>query len=237
MTVLEAWKDSLSFFKWQHLKMFLLVTLKSIIDTYKIMFKYWWFLYAILFVIPLTLIFPPLFILNMPLWSILYVLLFFLVCLAARPSRELKNYAYFKGYIQKFWPLLLITFAASLIGVLNIGLLHYPFILFLLFSLDSDNTFDAMSRAFLNAIKMFIYNVPIFLATILLLWFATLFIVAILAAFVAGIALAFSPKFFMLGIGALGVISLLIPIEICIVTNIYIKKLHEQSELYFTTQK
>jgi hypothetical protein len=196
------------------------------------MFRYWWFLYGILFIIPLTLIFPPLFILNMPVLFILHILLFFLVCLAARPSREIKNYAYFKGYIRKFWFLLLIMAIAEVIGILHFGILYYPLIIFLLFSFDSDGMFDAISQSFLNTIKMFIYNLPIFLIIFLLLWSGSFLLLGIL-----GIILAISPLLFIISAIAVAFTALLVPIEICIITNIYIKKLHEQSELYFTTQK
>ncbi len=44
MQLLQSWQDSLKLFYPKNLKLFALVTLKSIIDVYKLLLRYWWWL-------------------------------------------------------------------------------------------------------------------------------------------------------------------------------------------------
>lgn len=52
MQLLSVWKESLLLFKPSNLKLFLLVTLKSLVDTYKVWFRYWWWLIGLVAVGP-----------------------------------------------------------------------------------------------------------------------------------------------------------------------------------------
>ncbi|MFI5333206.1 MAG: hypothetical protein ACHQVS_03845 [Candidatus Babeliales bacterium] len=52
MQLLSAWKESILLFKPSNFKLFLLVTLKSFIDTLKVWFRYWWWLIGVVLVAP-----------------------------------------------------------------------------------------------------------------------------------------------------------------------------------------
>src|SRR5260221_11998421 len=106
MTLLQAWADSLSLLKLKNLKLFLLVTLKSIIDAYKLLLKYWWWLIAIMigcFVVPSFTTYPFMAgIYAHKVFDVLYQVLMFAAVVATRPSLEQKNCAYFRTYMPYF---------------------------------------------------------------------------------------------------------------------------------------
>src|SRR5579885_88683 len=119
MQLLSSWKDSLSIFKPANFKLFCLVTLKSLMETYKVWLKYWGWLIGTFFIIeyfwpqfPVTtgldfFAMGPVNLLNMgPLVissllvikSCLIMLITFTLFLSARPSTLKKSYIYFSEY-------------------------------------------------------------------------------------------------------------------------------------------
>lgn len=234
MQILHTWKESFSIFVPKNLKLFLLVTLNAIIDTFTTLLKYWWFLYAILlflFTPMLNWVMVPI-VNTMGGVTLFYgiftfkiafipILIFFLTCLAARPSTWLKNYAYFGRYLLRFWyvPFLILFFLMG--GLHKIPLMALLFLLYILFLIDSDGAIMSIGWSLIRAIKMLIYNLPLFII-----------IEVLMQGFTIGIS------FLHLGLLIYTILLLIIlPLFVCLVTNIYVKKLHDQSELYFPTPK
>jgi len=106
MQLLQSWKESLLVFKPSNFKLFLMVTLKSIWETYKSLFYHFWWLVILLVTVPLhKTAFGLLILFGAPL------LLVYLILLIARPSVDLKNWAYFAKYILYIIPFLIIVAA------------------------------------------------------------------------------------------------------------------------------
>jgi hypothetical protein len=108
MNLLPAWRDSLTILQPKNLKLFFLVTLKTMVDTFKVWIKYFWWLLILQFVMPqvwLSLYGTTSFFSNI--WfkaaaSIFVSMLWFVsILLAARPSVAFKNCAYFRSYIWR----------------------------------------------------------------------------------------------------------------------------------------
>lgn len=126
MNLLPAWRDSLTLFQPKNFKLFFLVTLKTMVDTFKVWIKYfWWLLPVRLFptILPYLLmplneavrsqilqsivavmnLVPNIIYITLPSFSDVVIVT---ILLAARPSVALKNCAYFRSY---FWRALLMA--------------------------------------------------------------------------------------------------------------------------------
>lgn len=118
MNVLQSWSNSLAILKPANLKLFLLVTLKSIVETYKVLFtKFWW---AVLIFIALDFITFLNISSNGPLLflrTIIEIFVYFLLYLLIRPSVQKKDVAYVKGYGRYFLNDLLF------LGVIFVGMM------------------------------------------------------------------------------------------------------------------
>lgn len=114
--LLQSWKESLLLFKPINFKPLLSSTVKSVLETYTILFRYFWWLMAIYVVAAYFFPYPvdsyyrtyPLFVhtKNYTINWIVELFFIFIVFLAARPSTMRKNYAYFKQYGGYFIPFL-----------------------------------------------------------------------------------------------------------------------------------
>jgi hypothetical protein len=246
MQLLHAWRDSLSLLAPSNLKLFLMVSLKSVIEAYKVFFKnWWWWVFglfgALLIIIGLaffeltgyskvarSIFFVLIAIFNLFSWGIFV--------LAARPSVAIKNYTYFKHY---FWPLLLVVVMWAILLVSSTSLTVFlatnnyilQIILFVLsghislltflwtfFWFDSDKRPRSAWISFTRALEMFVYNYPLFI-----IFFITYFIGIILLVLLSYLIwpVDFISHFFINSVA------------ICLLMNLYIKKLHEQPDLYF----
>lgn len=131
MNVLQSWANCLTLFKPASLKLFLLVTLKSIIETYTILFtRFWW---AVLIFVVLVLVSSLNIATQESVWhSILLLLLLrlltmvvmtFLLYLLIRPSVLKKNIEYIKGYVSHLLTVLLFFSVVILAIGLMIGII------------------------------------------------------------------------------------------------------------------
>jgi hypothetical protein len=242
MTLLQAWGDSLSLLKPQNLKLFLLVTLKSIIEAYKVLMRYWWWLYAIMAVccfitIPLTALISP--------WA--FQILFFATIASTRPSLFQKDGAYFKDIMRYFAlviPLLLVLPYAWWPATYSM-----LYLLWVLFFLDSRRKIVSQDsdviHSFLNALKMVIYNLPLLLivhlARIIILLVLFMLIALLMDFFMVNLIIKYTFSGFATINASLAwqnLLSIILaPVFICLYTNIYIKKLHDQFDLYFKQPK
>jgi hypothetical protein len=256
MTLIQSWIDSLTLLKPKNAQLFIMATIKSLMETYRVMFFYLWLTgsLVILLYISFFLIIPIFFdtyvvkesatlgtytIRESPSWignlfealmRWLYQLVFFITCLATRPSIMKKDWTYFKSRIyffiyiaiflllipKAFWPTAWPTLTS-------------PFYIFLvLFFLDSAQDFKNFFFSLWNSLKMIMFNFP--LLAIMSICYNVL--LALNTYFIA-------PFIFMndtvgLGFALCDIFGVwLLPICVCIYANIYIKKLHDQFDLYF----
>ncbi len=243
MQLLAAWKDSLTIFKPESLKLFSLATLNSLGQTYKIWLRYWgWLLLAgagSFYFRGLT----------TPVHILIYITMF----LSVRPSVRLKNYAYFSGYIPQgiyigIWkavtPVILLLIIPS-IKVLTLfvhdlrTLLYVQVSIYLvlsiifnlwvsafyaLFVLDSQGRISDAFKSLLKALKMFVYNLPFCL---IMSVFAVVLIIG------GSYVVPNKPFFGYYFLHVLFEFLIFLPLFANIVTNFYVKKVHEQFSVYF----
>lgn len=247
MTLIQSWMDSLQLLKPKNLQLFAMVTLKSIVEAYKLLFKYfWWLLIAQIMCykfFSLTAIIIAI---------VLQKLLFFIVCTITRPSIAKKDLAYFQAqlypllYFIVFWLGLIgigYLFGESMIIPQQIGAL--PFfawsIFFTLFFLDSEKTPKSFFLAMWNALKMIAYSLPLVLCVYAFIWIFDVIVLWIIDSIIdlifhvsAHLGLKWAVPILRFIILMRPIVeSLLLPIGICTYANIYIKKLHDQFDLYF----
>jgi len=264
MQLLQSWKESLSIFKPANFKLFVLITIKSVWETYKILFKYFWWLIILLVTVQFyKTALGMLILFGVPL------LLVYLILLIARPSVGLKNWAYFGNYILYIIPFLIMVailfsyyegvyfnrpsgltpfvslsqiitfvFPVQFQSILQrdyrlnfltffmfLQVLLSPFIiLFNLFYLDSDKSFRSIIFSFIRSLKMVLYNYPAFLimwTVFLSLWYLLMSI--LFKYFTYNVVFTIQLITFVF----------LVPLLICIFTNLYIKQVHEYFDLYF----
>ena len=250
MTLFQSWKESLVIFLPASLKLFLLVTLKSLLEAYKTFFMYFWPLAGVYLFVD-TIIGP----FGMPLWlgfgcsvfvSTFMQKLGFLhipLYLSIRTSVLQKNYRYFVGYGRYIlygivWLIFFTVSKGILAGYIGEGYTYQFYrifmsatsMFFILFLLDSDGTISSVLKSVGRAVSMTVYNLPF----VLIAW----------AALKVGF-LAFCFTLRLLPIGLLKqrmlfysvskkiAYLLLLPIPACIMTNFYIKRLHEQFGVYY----
>lgn len=117
----QSWKESLSLLRGQNAKLFRLVTLKTIIQSYKVYFKHFWWLLVLsglLDIISSRYFGSHGFFLLIPLLS--WLITIFAMYLVIRPSIKHKGWDYYKDYFKKFFYFTLYSFSftLSLVGIL-----------------------------------------------------------------------------------------------------------------------
>lgn len=241
MTLFESWKDSIKLCKPEAIKLFALITLKSVYEVLRVLSVAWFLIPIIFFVCLATLLTGA----HGFITSVSFVSgvasIFFLI--AARPSVGIKDFDYFRiNMLRALW-LILISVG---IGILLMLPLFIPFIgvaillcflpsffdLTILFYLDfySEGVVAAFKRAFI----MIWYNYPLFV-----IYVAGLYIIKLLILMPFSLL---SPMLFPTDSTApslpiVAFISNLIYlcfalITKCVIVNLYIKRMHDQFELY-----
>lgn len=259
MNIVQSWKDSLLLLLPQNFKLFALVTLKSIMDTYKTLFKYWWFLYGSVigfyglivagifglykykWYLPITdMLQLMISIIIMEFFFVLFFIIqaifLFIVCLTTRSSIKQKNYAYYLNYLKQYWYCLFLAMAALYIKV---PLLYSLLIIFLLFIVDAQPSLNNMIYALINSMRFMLYNFPLFIILELFIELAERLIIFINYYLLSGVfQVSHAIIFALFATLLVSIITLLFsPILIVILTNLYIKRVHDQPELYFPTPK
>jgi hypothetical protein len=263
MHILDSWGKTKEFFERKNFSMFTLVTLKAFKTTYKQIIKYM----AMPFLLMLcTAIMHKkmLAICEMLAMYIFIVTCVILFHLALRPSTSCKDWHYYLFYWKHYiflilapvWIFLgfLAFYFGALIGLewgfhrwylivlvfvlMTLLIAYVSFMIF--FFLDSKATFKAFIKAHILAAKMFVYNIPvcaIVINIVVIIWFLWT-----MAGFYLYFILMMKLKTFELlndlGLFVYTIISLLfVPIIVSILSNMYIKFLHEQSDVYFDQPK
>lgn len=248
-----SWKESFEILR-NDMYILLLVSLRTLTSVYKAVVHSWLFTGSSIIGITLSLyvgITPP----------VIQFFSFYLILLvaAARPSLEEKNSSYWAKYVFIYWILfcglmglimvcvfwsshvilwygfdvLMYSILASpqlwlpgLEGKEVWAILFSPFlILMLLFILDSQRTPWAFLKAIGRAVLMLAYNYPFFLGVYLL------FRLILSAGYLISVLL--SPYIAVGLLGWLFFLVVLYPYFICLITNFYVKRLHEQFSCYY----
>ena len=273
MTLVQSWIDSLTLLKPKNAQLFIMVTLKSIIEAYKIMFRYWWWLIALMvawYVLPI--VFP----LQMKVGilsqgiisSFLYQMLFLAICFITRPSIMKKDWSYFGIQYKKiiiYWLLLpilmrvlispldpflslLVFYLYSISAYLLIlpisiywlcwffAFLSLPVFVVLFFA-DSAGGPKNFLRSLWNALKMIMFSLPLLLIIgvffKIFVWLFSQCMARVIALLMLSDEAIFAQAFLVARLIRNVFALLLLPIGICTYANIYIKKLHDQFDLYF----
>ena len=252
MELIAAWKESLSLLRWQNFKLFLLVTLNSLARTYRLLFTYWWWLIGLLILSPVIMFLGP----NIFVRGIFFAV--FIACcfafqivlyLSCRPSVLPKDANYFMGYKNRL-ALLVGICVISAIGQISgrIPLSTVFCTLWALFALDQKQGADSLLLPISRAAKMLFYNLPLYVALSILIPIPAVIIGLFLVPFIgipAILSLAhITDGSLILAKKSLGeamgmalfiysAVFIFAPIEIVTIVNLYTKKLHDQSDLYF----
>ena len=173
MTLVQAWIDSIQLLRPKNFKLFVLVTIKSIIEAYKLLFKYfWWIVPAFIAgAVLLSLIGPftipnyygPLEALrdqntywfNAQMEGVLYVLysfLFLAVCFITRPSIDKKDCKYLRTQYKR------IILYSLIMMALKISSRSAWDVFLVLFFLDSRGGPKNFLLSMWHALKMIIFK-------------------------------------------------------------------------------
>jgi len=238
MTLVQSWIDSLALLKPKNLQLFVMVTIKSIIEAYKLYVRYFWWLLLIIvicfFIAPDYLVsFKNRDTISLASYATilgivrsLYGILFLAVCFITRPSIVQKNCNYLRTHYKKiivYWLLWFVLMTASSVWMILVPLFIVSsyssgYIFSVLFFADSEGGLKSFLFSLWNALKMIVYNCP------LLLIMGICFYLPVLI---------FNSIFFISPLMKHIIAAILLPIGVCTYTNIYIKKLHDQFDLYF----
>jgi hypothetical protein len=261
----RSWKESVSLFIPKQARLFFLITLKSIIESYKLIALHLWWLFGLSYLTDI--LYSRYFGIKsyfciVPLLS--WFLTIFFIYLIIRPSIKRKGWSYYKDYLGRFAYFVLFSIIAFLIPILlllignkiafwtfSISWIFYmlflPFLIvpllisflvapqvvalytsplltfLLLFMLDSNGSISDVFQSIIRAFKMVIYNYPFCII---------MFIVFIVCSTIGQMLIV---QFFGINSFLLSslVTNLILPIPLCILTNFYIKRLHDQFGLYY----
>lgn len=236
MTLIQSWVDSLQLLRPKNLQLFVMVTIKSIIDAYKLYFKYFWWL---LLTLPLLFLF---FIPNTPiqfstmhcLCNTLYGLLLLGACFLTRPSILQKNCSYLRTQFKKiilYW----LSWNLLLFPLFFISSYSSWYIFFVLFFVDSEGGFKNLFLSMWKALKMVIYNFPLIFVINLCFGLFLLILTPLIQIIFRVSPMPINMYATYANIYSKQIIigAFLMPIGVCTYANIYIKRLHDQFDLYF----
>jgi len=245
MRLVEAWKNAVTLFYPGNFKLFILMTIRSVVEAYKILLHYWWWLLVLMSGATLFKCGNTEF--SFFLLIILNYIFIFAFSLATRPSLKKKNVTYFSSYLPLFLPTfmgflgikLFEVLLAKIIGInmdqwQPVRLLVKSFsyatqIFFIFFFLDSDHTIRQLLQSLFRSVKMTFYNYPICL-------FFGLIILGLEIAFsFFAVIFLFAWEEVTIFLRVIDLVNkvVFVPIQLSVFSNIYIKKLHEQFDYYF----
>lgn len=254
MYLLRSWKDSLSLFLPSNFKLFFLVTVKCIVQVYKDLFKYfWWLILAVGIIdfwwLSFAIRTADYFIIHYGMYTLsiviansistillgIWLLYYFVIYLTARPSLKPKGYEYYREYGIYFIYFILLSVIAGAMrhmskvfssGFHTFDLVIYlsPFLTFTILFL-----LDSDGR-FSSACKSIWRGFKMW-------WYNLPFCITAYTIFWLISYLLFwlvlqifGPKSILL---SPIVSALLVPIPLTFLNNFYIKRLHDQFTLYF----
>ena len=250
-TYAASWFESFDALKADSIKLLLLLSLRRLLGVYLALLQAWF--------LPVALIVGL--VLNIP--SLLAAFYSTLIIRAARPSLEYKNAQYWQQTLFADWIVFLavlvlaavphlmpegeLYFYLSGVGQLIMriffltDLLCLPgtcsfciltlffspfFIVWILFMLDTKNSVPSVIKAFGRAVLMIAANYPFFIVVYGI--FRVVLSLGYLATMPLVQAMPTVPS-----IGWIVLLGLVVPYYICLLSNFYVKRLHEQFSLYY----
>ncbi len=239
MYLIQSWVDSLSLFKPKNFKLFGLITAKSIGVAYGLLLKYFWW-------IPFGMICVSSYFDHQYIWRIACFIWLFVAVFCARPSVSKKNCAYFRRYGPH-----VPSFVAGLFTVLIFFVVCQLVLLWILSFLNLESAYFlililsyGMALAVSSVITLFCFSVsdmPVSLKncakalrfTFMMVWYNA-----------PAVVLLYAPLIFVTGLISIRLSEasrivewMMIPVQVCVLGNFYIKRLHEQSKLFFKQPK
>lgn len=249
MNVIQSWKESIGFFRPSNLKLFFLVTIKTIKEIYLFLFKYFWWLILLYLILEFSFVFLDLpFMYAKVIQALIIILWTFFICLSARASVGIKSAEYFIYYVRylpgMFIGIWFISLLFSVFSGVGAWLLPSQFegwaalgisnalnamsLLFVFFLFDMPLALENWARALYFSFLMFIFNIVsimVLIALVQIIYFLVLYGFMFVC---EGDICTHIESIYNL---------LKEPIMICVVSNFYIKRLHEQPQLYFHQPK
>lgn len=230
-----------------------MVTVKSIVEAYKLELKYlWWLPLACIILLGyLLLIIDLRDESSLALYAqingivyLLYTILFMGICFITRPSVAKKDCAYLRHQYKKiilYWLIWVFFFTISSIfrvfmPFFYVTMFSVGYIFTILFFADSSGGPKDFICSIWYALKMILFNAPLLLLIGAFFDFCGPFLFSFCmkhgVVFFASDEIMMAQYYIVVGIirNLLGI--LLLPIGICTYANIYIKKLHDQFDLY-----
>ncbi len=262
---LRSWKESISLFAPKQFKLFSLVTIKSIFESYKYIILHFGWLFAITALLDLSYSQFCLYLNYLCLLPLIgWFVTIFGMYLIIRPSIKRKGWSYYKDNWLKFiyfmffsiiaysiplamlsaankivyltqnihtlfyfllLPVLLIPILVTFLMPPNLIVLYVsPLLTFLiLFILDGDGSIKNVLQSVVRALKMMIYNYPFCILIFILFVICSVSYTVFIARWFGVDSFLLSPI----------VSNAFLPIPLCILTNFYIKRVHDQFGLYY----
>lgn len=271
MSLLKSWSDSLVILYPSNLKLFLLVTLNSIRQAFRVwsevvLGNFWIFFFVLYSWMRLVVYDRPDSIFPYPYGLVLElgysILVIFIAYLTLRSSVRRKTFHYFLSYYKHFFYFFVVSVSvrfllcgtqvnynsisyAILIGVSLVVLFLWMHAFSILFFLDSPAGLSKYARAAYNGMKMILYNLPFVLFFMLFIMYVFF---PVFNSLIQAIDFFMPDAFHDHGFSIFWFRKLLIKsflkvlltfvymvkalVPLAIYTNFYIKKMHEQFNLY-----
>lgn len=233
VSIMQSWRESMALLAPANIKLFLLITVRSVSQTYKLLATVPLFLSllarAIIIgcansVLQESNLFRARICLGILVALAMSQVLSIFV-LAARPSIQIKNIGYFYARWNALWTTVLSTVVLDRGNFFYIPGLYMPgTVIALFFFFDTQGSAkDGIDSTF-NTIKMVVFTLPVIIVFTGLLW-------GLMWLLFLGIG---SNDFFYASFASVFVV---IPVSVNVWSNLYIKRLHEQPSLYFNLPK
>lgn len=219
MLLLQSWKESFDICKPKNLKLLGLVTLKSIVQAYTVLLSYLWWLILLLISLELSCYYlSDCLLYDASRYLIVGIKIMLCICMfaIARPSGGLKDMDYMKQYsIKSMWVGLLYALIVSHVSYPMFFIVSMISAFAVFFYLDSYGTVTDLVMSFVRALLMVIYNLP----------------VCLLCIFVC--IVCFQLLYLAIGTYSTNLLFFLLPCLLAFIKNIYVKRLHDQFNLYY----
>lgn len=220
-----CWKKSLEFFKKDNLKLYLLLTLNTVVRSIKILVRNFWWL--------LVLDLISVWLLQIPnLITIFFnTLLLYATVLTTRSSVEAKDWRYYLAYLPSIWVVMLFFALGLFVG----NIFAFALLPTLFFFFDSDRSLCSFFTSLTQSFKALVCFAPIFGALLILpIVCAFLWSVIIWAIFTSPSTLFNYTLFRMVTLGLLYLFfDLLVIANISSMAVLYTKLKHENFNLLF----
>lgn len=239
------WKESVAFFAWKNVRLFMLATLNTSVRSAGIVVRdFWWILLGLLIARLSGIAIVT---------DILALTMSFCYLLIVRPSIEMKNAAYYVKYARQsafyfFMVLAVIAtifvpfkLASGIFGVVSRypgSLIHGPFsIVFIagLFLLDSKPNLSSVAQALLSALQFVVYCAPVMSLVLLLEYIAVYYTIDVPFAYFAS-GNAFFPLNTIVVQSALFILRhFLVLLLFSALSVFYVRVKHKHHKLFFSS--